>query len=63
MILEKQLFFFRFPHSGGTRVSSANLFFEWFRKKTLQHRVPIVIGLSTMRRESTREETAEIFSR
>ena len=41
---KKRTFFFRFPH-GGTKVSSADFFFEYFGKKTLQHRVSIVIGL------------------
>ena len=47
IILKKQAFFSRFPHtSGGTSVSSAGIFFEQFGKKTLQHRFSVVIGLS-----------------
>ena len=44
-MLEKQTYFSRVPHSGGTSVSSAGLFFEQFGKMTLEHRVFIVIGL------------------
>ena len=32
-------------HSGGTSVSSADFFLEYFWKKTLEHRVSIVIGI------------------
>ena len=37
---------FRFHHSSGTGLSSADFFFEMFGKKTLQHRASIVIGLT-----------------
>ena len=46
-ILIKQHTYSRFPHSGGTRVSSADFFFVKFGNKTWQHRVYIVIGLRT----------------
>ena len=39
----KKTFFPLVPHSGGTSVSSAGFFFELFGKKTLEHRVSIVI--------------------
>ena len=41
----KNKHFPRFFHRGSTSVSSAEICFELFGKKTLQHRVPIVIGL------------------
>ena len=46
-IILEQTFFSRVPHSGGTSVSSAGFFFEWFGEITLEHRVCIVIGLRT----------------
>ena len=55
-MLEKQTYFSRVPHSGGTSVSSAGLFFEQFGKMTLEHRVFIVIGL--LRREIERESSS-----
>ena len=45
IVLEKQTFFSRVPHSGGTSVSSAGFCFEQFKKITLEHRVSIVTGL------------------
>ena len=36
--------FSRFPHSGGTRVPSADFFLEKFENKTLKQRVSVVIG-------------------
>ena len=49
IILEKQTFFSRVPHSGGTSVSSAGFFFEYFGKITLEHSVSIVTGLTGFR--------------
>ena len=46
IILEKQTFFSRVPHSGGTSVSSAGFFLEKFGKITLEHRVSISISPS-----------------
>ena len=45
IIQKTDMFFSRFSNRGGTRVFSADFFFEHFGKKTLQHRVSIVIGL------------------
>ena len=47
-IILEQTFFSRVPHSGGTSVSSAGFFFEWFGKIPFDHRVSIVIGLGVI---------------